>query len=440
MLNIRYREKTNAWPGFVDLFSNLVIILIFLLIVFVFLWTTTSVFNKDTGLNTIAQLQKQSEVQKQTIDTMTADSEEAKRLLILARTELENLAAQASTLEAQKNALSGQLNSISNEKNVLEKQLNSTDSEKNSLRQEIQNRETEKMAIIAMLNETQSEKTKLTQQIGIITAELKSKDADLSEIQNAYNNKIVTMEESVARLQTALSNVNSELQKVSYNKGETAKLEQERRNIQKDMESGRAKLMEEILKLQNALDAAEAKSNAQEIQYVEMTERLNRALTDKIAELKDVAGYQSAFYKSVKTALGDRAAIQPDGDRFIVSSDILFKSGEYKLSDAGKKQLKLISSVIKDLENKIPTDIDWIVRVDGHTDKTAVLPGNKNYKNNTELSLLRATAVTDELAKNGVSKRRLLPSGFGELHPTSLGVDAKSLQENRRIELQLTNR
>ena len=93
MMNFRFRNQTNAWPAFVDLFSNLVIILIFLLIVFVFLWTTTSVFNKDSGAKAVADLRATNEEQAARIVQMTADEEEAKRLLILARNELENLAA-----------------------------------------------------------------------------------------------------------------------------------------------------------------------------------------------------------------------------------------------------------------------------------------------------------------------------------------------------------
>jgi chemotaxis protein MotB len=202
----------------------------------------------------------------------------------------------------------------------------------------------------------------------------------------------------------------------------------------------RANLAEQLAKLQSALDAAEEKSHAQEIRYVEMSTRLNRALADKVAELNDMSKYQSAFYRAVKMAIGDRTTVQSDGDRFIVNSDILFPSGSYKLSEAGKKQLYLIANVIKDMENKIPTDIDWIIRVDGHTDKKPVINGTRGYKNNTQLSLLRATAVANELANAGVSRRRLVPSGFGDLHPVELGNDAASLQKNRRIELQLTNK
>ncbi len=384
MLKIRYREKTNSWPGFVDLFSNLVIILIFLLIVFVFLWTTTSVFNKSTGLKTISELQETNATQKKTIENMTADGEEAKRLLVLARTEMENI-------NAQKIQMNNELQKLQTEKNILDSQI----SEKNN-------------AMTAKIAE--------------------------------YEAKIKSIEDSNKMLQQAVIRLNNDLTSETLSRQETAKLEQDRKDLQKQMESQRMDLMNEVLKLQAALDASELKAKDKEIEYVEMSSRLNRALTDKIAELNALTGYQSAFYKSVKTAIGDTTTLQPDGDRFIVSSDILFPTGSYELSSAGREQLAKIAKVIRNMEEKIPTDIDWIIRVDGHTDKQPVMTGNPTYKNNTELSLLRATAVTDELVKNGVSKRRLLPSGFGELHPTALGTDAKSMQQNRRIELQLTNR
>lgn len=363
MMKFRYRNQTNSWPGFVDLFSNLVIILIFLLIMFVFLWTTTSVFNKTTGTKTVAELKETNAIQAEQIQEMTAYKQEANRLLILARDKLENL--------SQDNAA--------------------------------------------------------------LSSELNQMDVSFDDLITAYENKI-------AELQNSVNSLTNQLNQTTLDKEKTAELEQQRRDLHTEMDTERAILTAQLAALQAALDAAEEKSTQQEIKYIEMSSRLNKALADKVAELKDVSKYQSDFYKSVKIALGDNSTIKTDGDRFIVSSDILFPSGSYKLSQNGKKQLKLIANAIKDMETKIPTDIDWIIRVDGHTDKKQVISGTTGYKNNTELSLLRATAVTDELVRNGVSKRRLVPSGFGDMHPTELGNDAASLQQNRRIELQLTNR
>ena len=315
MMNFRFREKVNTWPAFVDLFSNLVIILIFLLIVFVFLWTTTSVFNKDSGAKTVADLRKTNEEQAQKIVQMTAYEEEAKRLLVLARNELESSSAVVAKYQAQ-------------------------------------------------------------------IAELESGSADL---------------------QNQIAELTTQLNQATLDKQRASELEQERRTLQEQMNQQRAELAAQLNKLQAALNAAEEEAHQKDIQYVEMSNRLNKALADKVAELNDVAKYQSAFYKSIKDALGDGSFIQPEGDRFIVSSDILFGSGSYTLSPEGKNQLRLIANVINDLENKIPTNIDWIIRVDGHTDRQAVVPGTRGYSNNMELSLLRANAVVDELARaNGL--------------------------------------
>ena len=356
MLNIRYRENTNTWPGFVDLFSNLVIILIFLLIMFVFLWTTTSVFNKQSGAKTVAELRAAAAENAQTIEQMRADEQEAKQLLIAARNELITL-------------------------------------------------DSDRAELINELNET---------------------DLSLADLATAY-------EEKIAELTAQLNQAN-------LDKEQIAALEQERAKLTDEMSAQRAELAEQMAKLQAALDAAEEKSRAQEIEYLEMSNRLNKALADKVAELNKMTQYQSAFYRAIKEAVGDRSTVRADGDRFIISSDILFASGSYKLSADGKKQLQLIANVIKDFEDIIPSDVDWIIRVDGHTDKKMVIPGTRAYRNNMQLSFLRATAVASELVADGVSKRRLLPSGFGDMYPVELGNSPDDLQKNRRIELQLTNR
>jgi chemotaxis protein MotB len=336
----------------------------------VFLWTTTSVFNKSTGLKTVAELKKTNEEQSQKIVQMTADEQEANRLLIMAR----------------------------------------------------------------------SEKAVLEKEIGLLDTEIKQIDTSVEELVSDYEEKVMELQKSGADMQAMIAELNTQLNQAIVDKEKTAELEQERRKLQQDMDAQRQSLQDQLASLQAALNAAEVKSQEQQTQYVEMSARLNKALADKVAELNKVGAYQSDFYKAIKDALGNRTSIQQSGDRFIVSSDILFGSGEYKLSPEGKNQLRLIANVIKDLENKIPTDVNWIIRVDGHTDKKPVLGGTRGYKNNTQLSLLRATAVANELANAGVSKRRLVPSGFGELHPVVLGNDAESLQKNRRIELQLTNR
>jgi len=231
-------------------------------------------------------------------------------------------------------------------------------------------------------------------------------------------------------------------------------LEQQRRELQekmqeqmiaqqKKMSSQENQMMEyatELKRLNAALADADKAIEVEQAKYVEMSNRLNKALADKVAELQDMREYQSEFYRAVKIALGDTKSIETDGDRFIVQSDILFPTGSYKLSADGKKQLRIVSEVIKEMESQIPSDIEWIIRVDGHTDNKPVVYGNRAYSNNMELSLLRATAVVNELIKNGVQRKRLVPTGFGDMYPFAPNNDKINMQKNRRIELKLTNK
>ena len=360
MLNIRFRDKTNAWPGFVDLFSNLVIILIFLLIVFVFLWTTTSVFNKNTGTVKLAELEQQKQAQAEQIEQMTADRQEAEQLLIAAR---DALVSQETMIENQENLANAYEDKVS---------------------------------------ELTAQQKELSQQIAILNEKL------------------------------ALAN---EEKQALINQGDT-----DRQDILSQANLEINELNARIAELEKTLQNAENTAKQKDAEYTEMSNRLNTALAEKVAELNSLSQYQSAFYKQVKTALGDNNSIKTDGDRFIIQSDILFNSGSFQVSADGKSQLKILAGIIKDLEKKIPSDIDWIIRIDGHTDNKPVIPGTPGYWNNMQLSLLRAASVADELIKNGVSRPRLIPTGFGDMYPINTGKDAKALQKNRRIELKLTNK
>ena len=374
MLNLRYKEKTNAWPGFVDLFSNLVIILIFLLIVFVFLWTTTSVFNKKSGIQTVSKLRQTNAEQTALIKQMERDEREAKRLLLLAREELNSNESSFADLS-----------------NAYEIKLQDLESQTAQLRTQVQE-----------LQNTRN----LTSQ---------------------HENEIAELESVVARQKNERADLISQIDDL-----------QKKLDAQSEMQTKIAN--SEMEKLQSELAATRADAAAAHAEYVIMSDKLNKALADKVAELNEMTQYQSEFYRAIKDAVGDRTIMRPDGDRFIISSDILFPSGKYTLSADGKKQLKAIAGAIRDFETKINPNVKWIIRVDGHTDNKPVVAGTHGYRNNLQLSMLRASAVVDELAKNGVSRRRLVPSGFGDLHPIELGNAPAALQKNRRIELQLTNK
>ena len=398
MFRLNFRNKPNTWPAFVDLFSNLVIILIFLLIIFVFLWTTTSVFNKKAGVRTIADLKQMNAEQTAQIKQMNADNEEAMRLLIQARAEL---LSNQDEIDSQNLSMIDIINAYENEVSKVKASDDAARREIESLREQLE----QTIAVKEQLAELEQQRRELQEQM--------QKQVDVQQ-------ELIALQESEMTAQQ--NQIATQLEKMTA------------------QETEMAKYTAELQRLNAALGAADQELLAQQVKYIEMSNNLNKALADKVAELQDMREYQSEFYRAVKIALGNTESIEADGDRFIVQSDILFPTGSYKLSAAGKKQLRAIADVIKEMETKIPSDIDWIIRVDGHTDNKPVVPGNRAYSNNMQLSLLRATAVVNELVRDGVLKKRLVPSGFGDMYPFAPNTDATNMQKNRRIELKLTNK
>ncbi len=402
MFRLNFRDKTNTWPAFVDLFSNLVIILIFLLIVFVFLWTTTSVFNKKAGVQTIADLKQINAAQSEQIRQMRADDEEAMRLLVQAR----------ASLESFQNDLDNKELSIIDLITAYENEVSKVKASDKAAQREVESLRAQLNAAIA----AKEKMAEIEQERRVIQEQMQAQMA-------AQRDKLDAQEEQMVQMRVQMTeSLNAQAEKM------------------KTQEVKMAEYTAELERLNAALGAADRELLSQQVKYIEMSNNLNKALADKVAELQDMREYQSEFYRAVKIALGDTQSILADGDRFIVQSDILFPTGSYKLSAEGKKQLRLVSHAIKEMQEKIPGNIDWIIRVDGHTDNKPVVPGNRAYSNNMELSLLRATAVVNELVRDGVERKRLVPTGFGDMYPFAPNTTKANMQQNRRIELKLTNK
>lgn len=189
----------------------------------------------------------------------------------------------------------------------------------------------------------------------------------------------------------------------------------------------------EMKKLNAALEASDKYIEEQEVQIVELSQRLNRALAGKTAELHR---YQSVFFKDLSKALDKNKNVRAKGDRFVILAEMIFKSGSAIIGKSGQKELNKVAKMIKDFEKKLPKDVNWIIRVDGHTDATPVVAGR--FKSNWELSTARAVAVVNTLIEKGVNPKRLAATGFGENQPLTEGKTAIERKYNRRIEFHLT--
>ena len=193
----------------------------------------------------------------------------------------------------------------------------------------------------------------------------------------------------------------------------------------------------EIQSLGAKLNAALAKVASEQKIRAELEEKERKRLEN---ETKNLREYRSVFFGRLKKILGDIDGIDVVGDRFVFSSEVLFDRGSADIGLEGKLQLDTISNVLKDISQKIPEDINWVLRVDGHTDKTPVSQ-NSIFKDNWELSQARSLSVVKYMiSKHEIDPKRMSAAGFGEHQPISFSDSKEDLAKNRRIEFKLTER
>ncbi len=193
-------------------------------------------------------------------------------------------------------------------------------------------------------------------------------------------------------------------------------------------------LNRQLATLNAALEAAEKKDALQKTQIINLGKRLNAALAQKVSEL---ARYKSVFFGRLLEILGDREGVHVVGDRFVFETDVLFASGSADLNPQGEEGLAQIAAAIVAISKEIPSDIDWVIRVDGHTD---IVPIRSGYASNWELSAARAISVVKFMIRAGVPPKRLVAAGFGQYHPIDRGRSPAALARNRRIELKMDSR
>ncbi len=194
-------------------------------------------------------------------------------------------------------------------------------------------------------------------------------------------------------------------------------------------------LRRQLAALEEALDASEKRDRESQTRIADLGQRLNVALAQRVQELSK---YRSEFFGRLRVILGNRPDIRVVGDRFVFPSEVFFDTGQAQLLPEGRAELDKLANALIDLDKQIPSEIAWVLRVDGHTD---VRPINSPiFKSNWELSSARAISVVQYLISLGVPAQRLVAAGFAEFQPLDTGVTEEAYKRNRRIELKLTER
>ena len=259
--------------------------------------------------------------------------------------------------------------------------------------------------------EAQLETEVLIQQVATLQKQLGS-------LQDLLDAAAEQASDTNVQLLTFGSNLNIALAKLAQKEKEKAKIEKAKAEVEKakaDSERAKAKL---------------------EIDNAKLLDEQAKLLQEKNTKLEN---FKSEFFGEIRKLLEMQEGVKISGDRFVFSSEILFSSGEAVLSEGGKKQIKQIANLILSISDKIPSNIDWILRVDGHTDDKKIKGGK--YKNNWELSQARALSVVLYMQEFlNVPAYRLAATGFGEYQPVNKENSEKARDQNRRIEIKLTER
>lgn len=384
----RNRRSQDYWPGFVDAMAQLVIIIIFVLMVFV-----------------LAQffLGQMLSGREAALERLSRQVAELSDLLAIERAANDEMRLNVEQLTAQLTAANAQVENLQ-----------------------------------ATLRQTAQETARLDQQL---TEAQGAREEDKAEIARQLNT-IASLQQDIKALEALKADLDRQLQEMA------GKLEERDQQLageqQLSMEArAHAALLEqqiealknELARLNETLEASEALSKEQEAQIADLGRRLNQALASKVQELQR---YRSEFFGRLREILGNRSGIRIEGDRFVFQSEILFGTGSATLGLAGEEDLKKLASAIKDISDEIPEDIDWILRVDGHTDRRPIR--TPEFDNNWELSAARAIDVVEFLISQGVPPERLAAAGFGEYQPLVSGDGEEAMARNRRIELKLDQR
>ena len=290
-----------------------------------------------------------------------------------------------------------------------------------------------------------------------VLARLNSQIQELTQLLSLERSNSQDMQDTIANLQASLSSTESERSRLQslLNEGSGAGAAAEKRagelseslDAEKQV-SARAlsqvellnqqisALRRQIAALEDALNASESRDRESNAKIADLGRRLNVALAQRVQELNR---YRSDFFGRLREILSDKENIRIVGDRFVFQSEVLFPTGSADINPTGQDEMKKLADAVIQLNQEIPDDINWVLRVDGHTDNVP-LTGTGRFRDNWELSSARATAVVKFLIANGVPANRLVAAGFGEYQPLDASDTADARSKNRRIELKLTER
>jgi chemotaxis protein MotB len=288
-------------------------------------------------------------------------------------------------------------------------------------------------------------RNKLERRISGLAASLQGKEGELASLRDrskALEHRLADEQERTVLAQKEIEQRDIRIQALSALVGEQKEALDKERRLSADARAEVAllnqqitKLRQQLVEISRAVQVAEAEKLAMKTKLEDLGKRLNIALARQVNRLKQ---YRSEFFGRLRKILGDNPSVRIEGDRFVLQSELLFDSGSATLGEEGKESLAKVAATFLQLSSKIPKDINWVLRIDGHTDRVPI--HNERFASNWELSTARAVSVVRFLADQGIPESRMLAAGFSKFHPIDPADTPEAYRKNRRIEIKLTSR
>ncbi len=418
----RISSPITAWPGYVDVLSALLMVVIFVLMIF-----------------TVAQFML-SEVlygQKNELAILHNQISELAELLGLEK-------EKSSQLGTEISRLSDVIIGLSEDREFLTAQLADY-----SAQSEIDSTQIRKqMLTITSLNEDivalSQVKDELEQKVAGLAASLSDKDYQISVLRDrskALADRLADKTEMTILAQEKIEEQDIRIQALSVVLESQKEAISQEKQLSADARAEVALLSEQITKLQDqlrmisdALTLTKVQSRKKDEKIAELGKQLNIALVRKVNELQK---YRSDFFGRLQKIIGSNPAVQIQGDRFVLQAGLLFASGSSDLGTQGTIHLTTLANTLLQISREIPSEINWILRIDGHTDRIPIK--TEKFASNWELSAARAVSVVRFLSLKGIPEKRMAAAGFSKYHPIDRADTSSAYKKNRRIEIKLTS-
>lgn len=416
-------QSVSVWPGYVDALSALLMVVIFVLMIFAVVHFLLSEILSG---------------QESELDVLHKRLAELSELLGLEQKKNTALANDVTLL-------TGRVNNLIERRQELNERIadlsHQTDVDKAKL--------TEQLNLIASLQEDidalQRLRANLEQRVGDLATALETKKTEIGSLRDrsmALEARLSDQAERTFLAQKEIEQKDIRIQALSALVGDQKQALEEERRLSADARAQLALLNREMANLRRqleeigrALETAESEKLAREAEVKELGKRLNIELARRVNTLEQ---YRSEFFGRMREILGDSPYVRIEGDRFVLQAELLFESASAEIGENGKEHLTKLAPTLRQLSKTIPRDINWILRIDGHTDRVPI--HNERFASNWELSTARAVAVVRFLGDQGIPENRMVAAGFGKFHPMDPADTPKAYRKNRRIEIKLTSR